>query len=1259
MSEEYSPPLGSQVALTLRVASYVPPPLSSPVTLDAKSQPDSLSDPVNLAAPPYTPPDGDKVSLEFAGSESGPGGIQQYLFPTGIYATLFGEAYTWRFHTYVSLQGLEPPAVPGPEIFLYARYVRPSGLFRGGYGRPTVINRNQTVRPNGIPAGAFGWTTLVNWDKNIYPPGFNAFASDRPYVWNLLQRRYLNGFNASLYGVPFMRGGVKHVRPGGRSYMALGRPTVVNTTADQAVSPSGIASLAMGQLRVSPRMLYPFGIGVWAIGTPWVQRNPSPLGFVASGYGTAWVSQGTRYLDARGFTDAAYGFPRIYDPTIKVYPSSVLRSAVFGDVVIFNKSRFIRVEGSDYFEPSDWAAVESNRRALLAGGWLSTQFGASSIKNGTPSFAPAGFDTSAFGAAFVADRKRYLWVPGIRLVSYGRPAVTRTPSIEPKGFAGESGVPTVWYRVRSLSVPGISAQLFGVGTAWFSSRRIPAEGFDALRSGTAGRVEHGRRHLALLGSDHARYGQPRITNANRIIQPAGIFEDFAHSHTVGGDRWLLARGFDAAAFGTRIIPESQSLYPLGFTGVYGWPIVYNQTQILHPSGMTTGHEPADRWGRAKLFNLRQHVSMHFDPDSHLNPPAWPQWTKIENRNRILRTTGTVMERFGQPHIDNNARPILPAGLPAPSQPDYYQAGMVSYRIRRLPVQGMEAPYISAWAVVYNDAFVVSPRGMMTALFGEAALENTRRYYRWVGAFDASEFGLAMIAPRIRTLTFEGRYTIGSPPIPLHEVKLYTRYIDPLGTQMTGIGLASLSIHRKVITTRWTHQELFGWADLKNLTPELLTRGRASDEFGDTALRLQWRPVHPDGTNMQLFGRASIADRDRAIPIPGFMAGAFGDKLRVIRMGAPPYSEQNISLLDDYGIHPPGGTQLNVQVPPPGLNQFVLYARSFESARYGQAAVRINGATIYAGIRQDEYGIPFVGLKNRVVTVVEPAGTAFDPSPARISPHTIWAVKEAPDQAKRNHPPRSLHYVGEVLGVGGYPPGERFGRQRVSTWRGLVRPNSLGVESSYGRPSMTLRTRYINVPGLQAYRFGWVNISDGRQFVAQFAAQNMQLFGRPSLTRGAYTGPILVTGRGWGSFAAGSTRVEFFHRELPTTGFDSMRMGTRRSGDTPYMWQGLRIGPLMPTIPAGQDMSRYGELWVTHRVRQVAVEGFDAFRSEYDLEQFKLRMRVSNAWEPPGPDAREVMPLGMDISDVGVPNVLPGVHFIRPDGNADQYRKGAF
>ena len=96
---------------------------------------------------------------------------------------------------------------------------------------------------------------------------------------------------------------------------------------------------------------------------------------------------------------------------------------------------------------------------------------------------------------------------------------------------------------------------------------------------------------------------------------------------------------------------------------------------------------------------------------------------------------------------------------------------------------------------------------------------------------------------------------------------------------------------------------------------------------------------------------------------------------------------------------------------------------------------------------------------------------------------------------------------------------------------------------------------------------------------------------------------------------------------------------------------------MPTIPDGYDANEFGEdTWVSHWVREVFPQGDDhQLVNEYDIMYFQQRMRVTRT-EMPRPASSHALE-GFDTLRTGTPDVRPGVYFIRPDGNSDQYYKG--
>lgn len=1226
-----------------------------------------------------------RVELSPVGIDPGEAGSPvvfgtQFLRPSGFDPLAVGDSFamfSWQYAppewvidaSWVGRDEYEEPVGGLDGLWTLpseSKYLPLTGWDSMSFGAPSLVSMRAIAAPPGIPPAGFGSPNLRNGASALRPPGFAASAFGLGLIFNLRQYARPPGIAPLSLGSAYVSGGVKTVSVTGLLASAYGSVVVVNTRASQRATPAGIPAPGFGAAHVSPRTIFPYGVAAAGFGTLTIRPNPSPKGFDTSLYGVPAIEFKTKYLTPAGIDASESGFPRVFDPTRKLFVSSVVQAGVFGDTRIANRSFVVRVPGSDYLEIPAWTYMENTRRYLAAPGWNSAAFGALEIANKSPSIIPPGFNSLAIGTAAVGYSVRYIAPAGINSMRLGAPVLTKTPEIAPKGFAGAMGAPTVWRRVRTLEVLGHDSRQFGAVSVWFRYRYIPLQGFAADSYGKP-KAEHGRRTLLASGMQHAAYGTASVTNADRTIAPKSIFENFANGHMVGGLRFLRPVGFDAARFGSRIIPEIQQVYPLGFAGLYGLPLIFNFRKVITPAGITTGVQPADRWGTARAWNLRQYVFMPYDPDSALNPPAWPQWTKIENRTRVIRTSGRESLRIGYQQIDNAARPLLPDGIAAPATPAAYRAGMVAFRVRPFRLEGIEAPYLSTWTNVRNTAAVLKPAGSVATLFGNSAIANTRRTIDRIGGFDSAWYGYPMVAPRVRTLSFEGRYTIGAPVIPLPEVKLHTRYVDGIGYDASGIGWASLSIHWTLITPRWTLQNLYGIPEVRNVTPELRTRGRASDEFGNAFVRLEWRPVAPEGSLTQLFGKTGIAYRDRTLFLSGFRAGALGDKLTVVKTGAPPYSMQFITLekFDGQGDAIPRGDGIppesrnNEQVPPPIINQQVLYVRQTEpSTLYGSHRVTANSVRVEPGIGEYLVGEPFVALKVRELKVAEfPQSQVFHPAKPRLSPHTIYAVVEAPEQAIRNHPVPgiSLHYVNGW----GRQPGAIFGRAEVMLRHRIIYPRGFANNSNsaaYGRPTLQLKRHYIVPSGFSTFRAGWHTVP-GPQTVTQFDSAVMSLYGAAKVERYVPPGPRTVKPTGLNAQAFGANRIDLFHREVKPQGHYATLMGTRKSGDWPYMWQGLRVGPLMPTIPSGAQTDLYGEPWVSFRVREIKPAGYDAFRCEYQLEAFDQRMRVYRA--AVARPARSIGPVGFSAFASAASAVRAGRHYIRPDGNADQYRKGAF
>lgn len=921
-----------------------------------------------------------------------------------------------------------------------------------------------------------------------------------------------------------------------------------------------------------------------------------------------------------------------------------------GDLVALNftGSPYTPPEGHQValeFAPGEIAPPDT--QFLFPAGILASQYGDAHVRNQRDYVAPEGFDSFASGQAVAWRYHTYVSPNGIAPPAAGTPSVmNKDRHVAPGGFsAAAAGNPTIINRNRYIAAGNLTPPPVPSPSIWLYTRYLNVSGFNAALYG-ATVLTHGRRYIQMqAGIAAPPVGALWISQGTRMLSPAGILVDAVGMPVVGGTRYLEPSGWDSQAFGERIIPESQTIAPLGFreqwgdTDIKNW-ITYAQMQGFH----STGQEEF-RYGWAQVWNQTQYIEQVYDPDDGLNPPPIVGWTEIENVNRSVGAFGITPPPPGIPQVDNNARLIQPSGFVPPDHAGTERRHMVAGAVRWLPLEGIEPPMLSGWAVVYNGAVALLATGNDVSLFGVATLENTRRYFDRIGAIEPPDAGVPMIADAIRHIAIEPRYAIEPPDVPLPEVKQYTRYINAGGDDHFRHGLPDLVVRWNIIAPKWATRDYVGEPRLFNVTPEVQVYGWNAEEFGDSFVRLQWRPLPVEGVSMQLFGLAKIADTRQVVGVPGANYMNVSTLAKVTKTGAPPYSPQNIIVEN--------AASDGVIVGHPSLNQSVLRPEGIAPRPFGDAWVRLMGANIYAGIRQDEYGVPSVTLKNRELVVVEWEDVP-QPSAARMSPHTIWAVKEAPPQAVANHPPRNLHYVGETIE---YAAGERFGRQRISLRYERISPSSVGNTARYGQPAVFLGTNYIVPRGLQAYRMGWANVGDGTQFMEQFSPADFAAVGRPTVIRAPYVGPRTITLQGIPAPGVGAgTWASHYHRTLTMTGLSSLQMGGSR-GDSPYQWQSLHVGPPMPTIPAGFDAQAIGVGWVSFRVRQIEVEGYDAFLCGYDPQRFNERLRVRNAFVPT-PDSQGIVPQPIEAPGSGVPDVKPGTHYIRPDGNSDQFRKGA-
>lgn len=1198
-----------------------------------------------------------------------PSGLNQ---PVGLSGVYLGESVSPSVSQYINVSSLVIDNLGKPKL-IFNQSLSITGFSASVFTSPRIYNKTQTVKQVGFATTAFSQPKINNYNQQSFTPGFAASSYGKPTIYNLRQYLLVPGLAMGIYGTAYVQGGVKEVLGSGFNSAVIPQPKVINTRADQYVdlrSPSrGIAPPTIERPNVSPRILYPMGILPGAFGTAWVQRNPSPKGFTTDLYGTAWISHSPRYLTP-GKVDAFQpGYPKIFDPTQRIYHagSPHIPGGIFGDIAIRNARRLIRVFGSDQALYGDWSNVFSNLTNVLVQSFDAAVFGNNTIWNKTPSVIPGAWDSNDFGQALIADRIRRINARGIdwpESQRFGKHILTKPPEINLRGFSPMVfGQPFISNKVRTIFAGASNHLSMGSDlVVWFRYRYVELESKGIYSQAFASpKIEHGVRDLLAKGSDFSAIGRPTTWFRIRSITVTGIDDTFSSNHRVGGTQFVKPAGYIASLFGERIVPENQGIYGTGFNaqGFTENHRIELHTRWVRATGfLTFGIQTSDRYGTASVWNKRQYIQHNYDSGDGLNPGAFGQWTSIVNRNREIKVSGFNASRLGYTLIDNKARPLLPSGK------DHSMIGsaMIADRVRYLKPQGMESPYLSGWGRVHNTAFVIAPLAGKHDQWGKPTVVNTRREYRWIGAFESMQFGNPMIAFRIRKLSIESRYSIAPIYMPLPKVDLYTRYIDPPGPDLSAFGGPSLHIKWNTFTPRWTHRELFGDPSVRNLTPELRQRGNNSEEFGHAGVKLYKQYLSIDGYGSELLGKTIISYRDRSMSITSRNYMAFGLH-KVVKTGAPPYSLQQITLdwngegprPDDYsgkGIEPP-----ERQVSIPTLKTNVIFTEGFVATRFGNHHAQSNGILLESGIQEFSIGNHFVGLKNRTIQVPTLGDLLeIEETRPRVSPHTIYAVMEAPAQAIKNHTSSRLHFVNSD--GGNRPPGEVFGRVSVTNRHRTIRPSGSALNLAVSEPRVQLRKRYIKPQPFNSFRMGWHYCSDGSpQNIGQYDSSDMQSFGKTFVVS-PYYGPQNIRADGLNANLFGVNRIEPLHRTVRASGTNMLVMGAGRSGDTPYKPQGLWVGEPKPTIPKGFNAEVFGDTRISLRVRDVTTVGFDSFISEMDISNFKGRMKVTLVKKPVVIEPKEIKPESFGLTTYGTPDIRLKTHYIRPDGNSDQYRKGA-
>lgn len=900
----------------------------------------------------------------------------------------------------------------------------------------------------------------------------------------------------------------------------------------------------------------------------------------------------------------------------------------------------IDLDVDDYVVPDSYNVVIDlgdegvKTQYLNATSFDASVLGLSLVKGSRTSLFPQGFSALTVGQLLANNQRLFLKPTGFSASSFGYLSIkSLRVYLSPQGFNAykPSANHKIEFKQKTINVSGFTSNTFGLDTF----------------------IDYAIRYRSTNGFDASRFGLQWIEHNPRFLAPMGIFEQYNAEHRVSPKIIVGVQGFIATRWGSRIIPEIQVIYAQGMKGDFGQTKAENNKQDIFAKGfLTSGALPEYRWGRASAYNLKQYIKPIPNIGDGLHPQGFGAYTGIINVNRTIKTHGHASQRFGFQFAYNNARVITPVGIHSHIEVNATKT-LVAYGRRYLMPATINPPLMQRWAAVLNKAKLINAIGINGCEFGALAVTTNRRNIKLSSAGDFSTYGKPSISYLTRSIACNYFYPIAPPIINPPKIVNSKTILDLVGFNNSVVGWLEIITRFNKISPKFEYKHNIGEPAIVNKNKVTKVFGLNSSEFGIANIQLLKRYVFGFGENNALFGRHKIGDAKQTINVNGINSGVLGQSgyiyaigtghIPAVRILTSGFDTKNFE--DDLGkLHRVGQSVIYVK----NENPFTLF---------GAATVSANTIRVEPGYWELLFGTPKIEHKNRRVYVA-PWTEVYQPSKPSLSPHTIYATEYPPEQAIKNHvePLLPLHAIGGLDSKGFHvPTGVVLGTPSISNKLQLLRPIGF-LSSLYGALVARENVLILKPKSWNSLKIGMI-APIGSQKIGFRTSIDSSQYGEPNLSiaepfhRKISPPSIAMT-------SIGVPDIQLFHRSIGAVGFDSLNIGKSKYGDNPYLWQGLRIGAFIPTSIGAGECSAFGLAFASNKVRGLEPVGFDSALLEYDYSNFGAKMVVRLSTND-APQKQIIGTIGVDSAEVAVTNIKNHTHYIRPDGNAEQYRKGAW
>lgn len=556
----------------------------------------------------------------------------------------------------------------------------------GSFGAMSIRLQRQYVYLSGINQNAFGAAVLDNppiaLELAFQPPttysppaGTIELAFQEAVAGSLtfvtagdqssfgsatvfLKTRYVlpAAFNASGFGIATVRG-TQFIAPQSIEAPLLASPTVALKT--RYVTPVGLNAFK--------------GFGFGGDGDGFVDfaiRRRYPVGFVATQFGTAFLSGGVRWIDGSGWG---------------------LEATTFGTAFVAYKERIVQPA---FFVATVFGTAQIGfHRNIYPSGFDASVFGTGEVFDNRKRAFPPGFDASSFGDAMVAPRVR---------IVYPDPFWSRLPGQIPETRWGR---PEVYnkrqYIEQYFEVTPYDGGTFGTIGNYVENRNktIQTYGHRDSKFPLTHKVELTGVALTARGFNACNFGSTLIAYRIRNVYPSG--EDvsfFAQWNQVRNTAQIVRpTGRDVSNFGLASTANTRRYYAniaVGGTLQVGTPFVAFRVRTITPYYSYEGgevKEPIVQFLSRRLYPpgiAPKEVGAH-TVEEHFNIIA-PRWTHVDR----MGTEGTI-------------RNVTPEIRPDAYVQTLWGATRIFNRWNYCPVQGFSATLWGRNVIEYRTKTVIA------------------------------------------------------------------------------------------------------------------------------------------------------------------------------------------------------------------------------------------------------------------------------------------------------------------------------------------------------------------------------------------------------------------------------------------------------------------------------------------------------------------------------------------------------------------------